>query len=778
MSDRNKGCNCRRDDENTPLTGGLAEIQQRLPSRLFDAHVHVYETAHIGNPPDFFPEPETGRADHRSWERYVSAQVGSGRLEGALFIPFPRPNVNIVAANRYAAQIAELQGRSRALALVRPDSLRSAYEPLLDGGSFIGFKPYHVFSRVVPTYDSGIGDYLPEWCWEMADERELAILLHLVRDRALADPVNHAYLFEHCVRYPKARCILAHAARGFHTPNTVKGIVALRGLDNLWFDSSGVCEDEALHAILHEFGPRRLMWGSDFPISERIGKCVSIGDNFAWIKPERIDRHPDSPAITCHPVGVENLRAVLRACDLAYLDANDMQDVFADNALRCFGLKAQAETRTQELYERAKTVIPGGVHLLSKRPEMFAPGVWPAYAAEARGCELWDLDGRHFYDFSINGIGACLLGFRDPDVSRAVHRVVECGSMTSLNPPEEVELAEKLCQIHPWAENVRLARTGGEAAAIAVRIARATTDRSKVAVCGYHGWSDWYLAANLGGTDALRGHLLPGLDPLGVPSELRGTAWPFRYNDRDAFADIIRKHGRELAAVVMEPCRATEPDAGFLEYVRDTAHAAGALLIFDEITIGWRRIHGGAHLIYGVHPDMALFAKSLGNGHPIAAVIGTRTAMAGAHGSFISSSYWTERVGPAAALATLKKLEDTDTVGHVARIGTLIQKTLRETAAKHGLPLSVQGFPCAPAFAFDHPEAQSLKTLYAQLMLDRGFLAGSLVYVTLAMTESIVSRYADALDDTFATLARHLTDNTIKTALRGEIAHTGFRRLI
>ncbi len=224
-----------------------------------------------------------------------------------------------------------------------------------------------------------------------------------------------------------------------------------------------------------------------------------------------------APLCRLLPVGVESMRALLTAATELGLTAEDRQDIFADNARRLLGLLPESGTLTQELYRHAKERMPGGVQLLSKRPEMLAPEQWPAYFREARGCEVWDLDGRHYYDLSTNGIGACLLGFRDPDVTAAVQRRISLGSMCTLNAPEEVELADLLCAIHPWAEQVRFARGGGEACAVAVRIARATTDRSVVAICGYHGCQDWYLAANLGESDALRGHLLPGLSPIGVP---------------------------------------------------------------------------------------------------------------------------------------------------------------------------------------------------------------------------------------------------------------------
>jgi glutamate-1-semialdehyde 2,1-aminomutase len=441
-------------------------------------------------------------------------------------------------------------------------------------------------------------------------------------------------------------------------------------------------------------------------------------------------------------------------------------------------MEPEKENKTQALYQHARNRIPGGVHLLSKRPEMFAPGQWPAYFREARGCEIWDLDDRHYYDVGINSVGACLLGYADPDVSRAVERRVRMGSMCSLNPPEEVELADRLCAIHPWASKVRLARTGGEMAAIAVRIARATTDRSAVAICGYHGWTDWYLAANMGDNDSLRGHLLPGLDPFGVPRELRGTTFPFTYNDKAGLAAILKEQGSRLAAVVMEPCRNADPDPGFLEFVREETRKAGVLLIFDEITIGWRLHHGGAHLRFGIEPDMAMFAKALGNGHPIAALIGTPAAMEGAHSSFISSAYWTESIGPVAACATLEKLAAVDAVGFTARQGAKIQTLLRDAAASHKLPVTVKGYSCMPSFSIDHPKANALKTLYIQTMLEKGFLAGLLIFVTMAHTDAVLDRFAAALEEAFAELADAIAQNDIEKRLKGPEAHQGFRRLI
>ena len=440
--------------------------------------------------------------------------------------------------------------------------------------------------------------------------------------------------------------------------------------------------------------------------------------------------------------------------------------------------KTRMNSKTQDLYCRAKKRIPGGTQLLCKRPEHQAPDQWPAYFREARGCEVWDLDDRHYYDMSTNGIGSCLLGFRHPEVTAAVQQRISLGSMCSLNPPEEVQLADELVAIHPWAHQARFTRAGGEAMAVAVRIARATTKRSLVAVCGYHGWHDWYLAANLGDNDALAGGLMPGLEPCGVPAELRGTAVPFHFNRPEEIEDIFQRHGDHLAAVVMEPARYHDPEPGFLEMIREGTRQCGALLVFDEITIGWRFHLGGGHLKFEIIPDIAVFAKALGNGHPIGAVLGTEKAMEGAHDSFISSTYWTESVGPVAALATIEQLRSIDVPAYVARVGSAIMQHWQRLADQHGLPIVTgQNYPCLAGFNFEHELSQELRTLYVQLMLERGFLAGPIIYPTLAHTDAIVAKYAVAIDQVFEQISQLLELGKVNEAPKGPVAHRGFHRL-
>ena len=412
---------------------------------------------------------------------------------------------------------------------------------------------------------------------------------------------------------------------------------------------------------------------------------------------------------------------------------------------------------------------------------MFAPGQWPAYYREARGCQIVDLDGRRWLDMSIMGVGACLLGYNDEDVTAAVIRRIQAGSMSTLNNPEEVELAQLLLRLHPWAEQVRYARTGGEAMAVAVRIARALQGRDVIAFCGYHGWHDWYLAANRvpeGQADRLEGHLLPGLAPKGVPRKLAGTALPFAYNDLDALAAIVRTVGQHLAAVVMEPTRSVDPKPGFLEGVRELCDRSGAVLVFDEITAGWRLALGGAHLRYGVEPDVAVFAKALGNGHPMAAIIGRSRVMEAAQETFISSTYWTEGVGPSAALATIRKMERVDVPSHVAAVGIRLRDGLDEIARRHAVPLKLAGHPAITTIDFDHTDALALQTLLSVRMLERGILAGSGFYATLAHADEHVDTYLAAADDVFRELAEAIRQGDVAARIGGPVRHAGFQRLV
>jgi glutamate-1-semialdehyde aminotransferase len=408
---------------------------------------------------------------------------------------------------------------------------------------------------------------------------------------------------------------------------------------------------------------------------------------------------------------------------------------------------------------------------------MLLPDQWPSYYSKARGSRVWGLDGTRYIDMSYSGIGACILGYADSEVDEAVHAAIDAGSMSTLNCPEEVELADLLCEIHSWADMVRFARCGGEAMAIAVRIARTYTRRDKIAFCGYHGWHDWYLAANLNTQNALGDHLIPGLIPNGVPRELAGTAFPFHYNRIDELKAIAQNHGNELAAIVLEPIRYDPPQDGFLEAVREIAKQTGSVLVFDEVTSAWRLNSGAAHLLYDVSPDVAVFAKGMSNGYPMAAIIGRGPVMQAAQDSFISSTYWTERIGPVAALATIRKHQRCDVSSHLIRMGKKVQAIWKSAAEGTGLALTVSGLPPLSHFSLEVADTQAVRTLFTQLMLEQGFLASNAFYANYAHSDEDVEHYGASIHDCFTELARAIEEGSVRKRLKGPVAHEGFSRL-
>jgi glutamate-1-semialdehyde 2,1-aminomutase len=758
-------------------------LKDFVPPNSFDSHAHLYDLRHLipkATDADFAGKPEI---DYDVMIGCMQQWMGDRVVRDGLYFPFPVKHLDSYASNEFIADALKDRPNSRALMMLRPADDPAVIEDQLLRHRFAGFKVYHVYSSRPDTFYSEQGEFLPDWAWELANKYSLAITMHMVLPRALSDARNATYIREHCIRYPNAKLILAHAARGFNARHTVDAIDTLRGLENVYFDTSAVCEPSAFEAIFRAFGTTRLMYGSDFPVSELRGRAFSIGDGFYWLYDHNatwegwLHAKPEL-------VGIESILALQQACRTMHLVDRDIERLFGDNARQMLGLTKPNGDAGQELYREAKTIIPGGTQLLSKRPEMFAPGKWPAYYEQAVGCEVIDTDGRRFIDMSHCGILSCILGFADPDVNAAVIRRVNLGGMATQQTADEVELAKLLTEIHPWAEQARFTRGGGDSMAVAVRIARAATGKDKVAVCGYHGWNDWYLAANLAPPDGdpnakqLDGHLLPGLQPTGVPRGLAGTVATWRYNRLDELDAATQKCGSDLAAIVMEPTRGVDPEPGFLEGVRERATRLGVPLIFDEISSGWRLCVGGAHRLYGVNPDMAVFAKAMGNGFAMGAVIGTRAIMQASQGSFISSTYWTEGVGPAAAVAAIKKMMRVDVPGHLKKLGTRVMDGWKELATKHGLPITISGRPASCGLAFNHPQAAALMTLFTTRMLDHGFLAGSSCSMTYAHGMHHVEHYLRAVDTVFTELAEAIKADDVAKRLAGPVKHSTFARLV
>ena len=404
----------------------------------------------------------------------------------------------------------------------------------------------------------------------------------------------------------------------------------------------------------------------------------------------------------------------------------------------------------QELYKKAKTLIPGGTSLLSKRPEQLLPENWPAYYSKSKGCRVWDLDGREYIDCGLMGVGTNTLGYAREEVDGAVMKVVRDGNLTTFNCPEEVYLAERLIKMNPWAGGVRYTRGGGEANSMCVRIARAYTGKDKVAI--------------------------PGIPTAGVPKGLRGSSIPFHYNDFEEIEKIIR-NTPDLAAVKMEVCRNFGPAEGYLEHIRNLCNEYGVILIFDECTSGFRETFGGLHKKYGVYPDMTIYSKTMGNGYVIAAVLGKKEIMDAAQGSWISSTFWTDRIGPTAALAALDVMEKERSWEQITAKGLQNKKRWQALADKYGLKINQWGIPALAGYTFDSPNALAYKTYVTQEMLKKGYLAGTLMYTSLAQTQEILDGYFEALDPVFADIRDFEDGKNVIEALEGPVCQAGFKRL-
>jgi glutamate-1-semialdehyde 2,1-aminomutase len=428
-----------------------------------------------------------------------------------------------------------------------------------------------------------------------------------------------------------------------------------------------------------------------------------------------------------------------------------------------------------KLWNKAKKIISGGGMLLSKKPEMFAPDLWPAYYSKSQGCYIWSLENKRYTDVSLMGVGTNILGYNHPEVNEAVSKVIKKGNLTTLNSPEEVELAENLIKLHPWSDMVKFARTGGEANSIAIRIARASSGKDNIAICGYHGWNDWYLAANLKSSKNLDNHLLTGLNPLGVPKNLSDTVFPFEFNNLDKLKELIKK--KNIGIVKMEVSRNIEPKNNFLQKVREITKKNNIILIFDECTSGFRRVNGGLHLYYNVIPDMAVFGKALGNGYAITAVLGKKSIMEYAQDTFISSTFWTERIGSVAALKTLEVMKKNKSWEIITDIGLKIQKDWKRLALKYNLKITVSGQPALSTFVFDSKNHLKYKTLITQEFLKKNMLASNSIYVSTAHSKKIIEEYLFYLDKIFNLIAKCENGLKIDSLLKTRVCHSGFQRV-
>ncbi len=431
----------------------------------------------------------------------------------------------------------------------------------------------------------------------------------------------------------------------------------------------------------------------------------------------------------------------------------------------------------QKMWRRAKKVIPGGTMLFSKNPDLFLPTFWPAYFEKTKGCNVWDLEGRKYFDLSMMGVGTNILGYSRKEVDDAVRKVINKGNMSTLNSREEILLAEKLIQMHSWAGKVRFARTGGEAAAIAVRIARAATGRDKIAICGYHGWHDWYLSANLSNSKNLNSHFMKNAPTQGVLKKLKNSAFVFEYNNFKMLEEIVSKNN--IGAVIMEVSRNELPKNNFLENIRKLTKNKNIVLIFDECTSGFRETFGGLHLKYKVNPDIATFGKALGNGYAINAVVGTDSVMNYTNESFVSSTFWTERIGSTAAIKTLEIMDKLKSWIFISRQGAIIKNKWRDLSIKHKIEIKIEGLNALPRFSFKNNSNNYFKTYISQEFLKRNFLVGNAIYLCINHNKNILNKYFEIMDEIFFKIKKNIENREVpESLLNGPVALTGLRNEI
>ncbi len=428
----------------------------------------------------------------------------------------------------------------------------------------------------------------------------------------------------------------------------------------------------------------------------------------------------------------------------------------------------------QKLYRHAKKVILGGNMLFSKRPELFLPEHWPTYYSKAKGTYVWDLENKKYLDM-ICTPGPNILGYSNDLVDKEVIKYLKKGNMTTFNCPEEVELAKKITKIHSWSKMVKFTRSGGEANAISIRIARAASRKDKIAVCGYHGWHDWYLSINLSGKDNLKEHLLPGLNPNGVPKNLKQTVFPFQYNDIESLKKILKKH--DIGTIKLEVARYTKPNIDFLKEIRKIANKKKIILIFDECTTGFRRNLGGLHLATGVEPDLAMFGKAIGNGYAINAIVGKKKIMESAEDSFISSTFWTERVGYVAGNTTIEIMENSKPWKNLIKMGKLYKDGCLNLAKKHNINLQVTGIDTINYLNFEKNKNQIYKTFITQEMLKEKILSSNLIYLNTCHKKNHMNLFLKNLDKIFKNIKKNELNGNLKSKLKGPISHNTFKRL-
>jgi len=412
--------------------------------------------------------------------------------------------------------------------------------------------------------------------------------------------------------------------------------------------------------------------------------------------------------------------------------------------------------KSQEMFERASRVIPLGSQTFSKSHLSYPKGEAPLFLSHGRGAHVWDVDGNKYVDL-VNGLLPNVLGYDDPDVTSAVIEQLHHGVTLSLATELEIILAEKLTKLIPCAEMVRFGKNGSDATAGAIRVARAFTGRDRVAVCGYHGWQDWYIGSTL--------------RSKGVPQAVCDLTHPFPFNDLPALDLLLKAHPGEFAAVMMEPMSFVDPALGYLQDVKDMAHRHGALFILDEIITGFRFHIGGAQSMFGITPDLSTFGKSMGNGFPISAVVGRADIMREMEDIFFSFTFGGEGISLAASIAVIEKMEREPVIETLWTFGQQLIEQTNALISKFNLGQTVKviGKPCWSLLQISDSgkcTSSQLKTLFLQDVLSQGVLTGGAHNICYAHAITDLQQVETAYSIAFSNLRAVIDGSPLYTHLR------------
>lgn len=420
-----------------------------------------------------------------------------------------------------------------------------------------------------------------------------------------------------------------------------------------------------------------------------------------------------------------------------------------------------------------KKILFGGM-LLSKRVDQFIPGKWPNFYSSAYGCKIKNKK-RSFLDFSLMGVGTNILGYANKNINRKVKKLLDNSNVSTLNSDFHLKLSKELIKINNWSSKCFYAKTGGEANSIALRISRCFNNKNKVAICGYHGWKDWYLSANIRKKNNLDHVLLSGLQTLGIPLEYKNMVHPFFYNDIKSLEKIIKRE-KNIGTIFMEVQRNINPKNNFLKNIRKIADKNNIVLIFDECSSGFRENFGGIYKKYNVVPDIVVYGKAIANGYPLTAILGKEKIMNAAQNSFISSTFWTDSLGAAAALETLNEMQRIKSWLIIKKIGKNIKKFWSKLSIRYEVDIEISGIDAMPSFNFKSKKNEYYKTFITQEMLKKNILASNTVYCCI-QHEKFLKIYFKELEVLFKKIKYFEDYGNIIKYMESPVIKKGFQRL-